>query len=51
MDVLADLLTRARAQGAVFAHSTMGAPWGLEFRDDLPLSFHAVGDVLLVPSG
>lgn len=42
MDVLADLLSRARAQGAVFARSTLHAPWGLTFVDDAPLSFHAV---------
>lgn len=42
MDVLADLLTRARARGAVFAHSTLRRPWGLEFVDDQPLTLHAV---------
>lgn len=43
MDVLADLLTRARARGALFSHSTLGAPWGLEFHDEhVPLSVHAV---------
>jgi AraC-like DNA-binding protein len=42
MDVLADLLTRARARGALFAHSTLRGPWGLEFADDEPLSLHAV---------
>lgn len=42
MDVLADLLHRARAHGAVFAHSTFHAPWGLEITDHGPLSFHAI---------
>ncbi len=42
MDVLTDRLTRARARGAVFAHSTLRGVWGLEFTDDLPLSIHAV---------
>ena len=42
MDVLADLLTRARARGAVFAHSTLRGDWGLEFGDEQPLSLHAV---------
>lgn len=42
MDVLTDLLTRARAQGALFAHSTLRAPWGLGFADDAALSLHAV---------
>lgn len=42
MDVLADLLTRARARGALFAHSTLRGSWGLEFQDDQPLSLHAV---------
>ena len=43
MDVLADLLTRARARGALFARSALRAPWGIEFQDDgVPLSVHAV---------
>ncbi len=42
MDVLGDLLGRARAHGAIFAHSDLRAPWGLELRDRTPLSFHAV---------
>lgn len=42
MDVLADLLRRARAHGAVFARSELHAPWGLTFADVVPLSFHAV---------
>jgi AraC-like DNA-binding protein len=42
MDVLADLLTRARARGALFAHSTLRGDWGLEFADEEPLSLHAV---------
>jgi len=43
MDVLADLLTRARARGALFARSTLRAPWGLELEDrHVPLSVHAV---------
>jgi AraC-like DNA-binding protein len=42
MDVLADLLTRARARGGLFAHSTLRPPWGLEFVDDDPLTLHAV---------
>jgi len=40
--VLADLLTRARARGALFAHSTLRAPWGLEFVDEQPLTLHAI---------
>jgi AraC-like DNA-binding protein len=43
VDVLADLLTRARARGALFARSALRAPWGIEFQDDgVPLSVHAV---------
>jgi len=42
MDVLSDLLSRARARGAVFAHSTLHAPWGLGFADESPLAVHAV---------
>jgi AraC-like DNA-binding protein len=41
-DVLSDLVSRARARGAVFADSTLRAPWGVAFRDRTPLSFHAV---------
>jgi AraC-like DNA-binding protein len=43
VDVLADLLTRARARGSLFARSTLRAPWGLELEDgSVPLSVHAV---------
>lgn len=42
MDVLADLLARAHARGAVFARPTLRPPWCVEFVDELPLSFHAV---------
>ncbi len=42
MDVLSDLLSRARARGAVFSHATLHAPWGLAFGDELPLGVHAV---------
>jgi AraC-like DNA-binding protein len=51
VDVLADLLQRARAHGAVFAHSTFHAPWGLEITDHGPLSFHAIlaGTAWIVP--
>jgi AraC-like DNA-binding protein len=51
MDVLADYLHRARAHGAVFAHSTFHAPWGLEITDHGPLSFHAIleGSAWLLP--
>jgi len=48
VDVLADLLARARATGALFADSTLHAPWGLEFCDRTPLSFHAVLDGKMV---
>jgi AraC-like DNA-binding protein len=42
VDVLADLLDRARARGGVFALSTLGAPWGIELADGLPVSIHVV---------
>lgn len=43
VDVLADLLTRARARGAIFGHWRLGGDWGLAFDDgDMPLSLHAV---------
>ncbi len=42
MDVLTDLLSRAHARGALFAHTTLPAPWGLRFADRTPLAFHTV---------
>lgn len=42
VDVLSDLLSRARARGAVFGHTTLYGPWGLGFADELPLAVHAV---------
>lgn len=43
MDVLSDLLSRARARGAMFGHWRLSGPWGLEFDDGaLPLSLHTV---------
>jgi len=43
VDVLADVLQRARAHGALVAHSELRGDWGLEFVDrDVPLSIHAV---------
>ncbi len=42
MDVLADLLARARARGAVFSHLELAAPWGVEFGGRRPLTFHAL---------
>jgi AraC-like DNA-binding protein len=53
MDVLADLLARARARGALFARTTLRAPWGLAFEDGEPLALHAVtrGEAWLEPGG
>lgn len=42
MDVLEDLLDRARARGSVFAASTLRGPWGLAFGDDGRVSVHPV---------
>ncbi len=42
VDVLADLLARARARGALFARTTLRAPWGLAFASAEPLALHAV---------
>jgi AraC-like DNA-binding protein len=43
VDVLSDLLSRARARGALFGHWRLSGPWGLEFDDGgLPLSLHTV---------
>jgi len=53
MDVLADLLSRARARGAVFALAALPAPWGIAFREEAALAFHAVlaGEAWLTPPG
>lgn len=43
MDVLADLLDRARARGAAFASTTVhGTDWGLRFGDPARLAVHVV---------
>ena len=42
MDVLEDLLTRARARGSVFAASSLHGDWGLAFGDDVRVSVHPV---------
>jgi AraC-like DNA-binding protein len=42
VDVLEDLLTRARARGSVFASSTLRGSWGLSFGHDVRLSVHPV---------
>lgn len=53
MDVLADLLSRSRARGAAFAHTSVsGGAWGLGF-DPVPgLAIHVVvgGEVWLRPA-
>jgi AraC-like DNA-binding protein len=53
MDVLADLLARARARGALFGHWQLHGEWGLGFDDDLPLSLHSVlvGEVIVEREG
>lgn len=42
MDVLADVLRRARAADGVFARSVLRPPWGLRFADAAPLSVEMV---------
>jgi AraC-like DNA-binding protein len=42
VDVLADLLARARARGAVFSALELAAPWGVEFGGRRPLTLHAL---------
>lgn len=42
MDPLADVLDRARARGALFAHARLRTPWGLRLPGEEPLSVHAV---------
>jgi AraC-like DNA-binding protein len=42
VDVLADVLRRARAADGVFARSVLTPPWGLRFADAAPLSVEVV---------
>jgi len=42
MDVLADILERARARGSIYARSVLAAPWGLRFAADPCVQFHVV---------
>lgn len=42
VDVLADVLRRARAVDGVFARSVLRPPWGLRFADAAPLSVEVV---------
>jgi AraC-like DNA-binding protein len=43
VDVLSDVLGRARARGALFGHWRLSGPWGLDFDDGVaPLSLHIV---------
>ena len=42
MDVLTDLLERARARGAGFSHSTVRGPFGLAFPAVSGLAVHAI---------
>jgi len=54
MDVLADLLSRSRARGAAFAHTSVsGDAWGLGFDPVAGLAIHVVvgGEVWLRPTG
>lgn len=43
MDVLTDLLDRARANGSAFALSRLRAPWGIDLAG-MPLAIHVVTD-------
>lgn len=51
MDVLADLLERARARGAAFAHTTASGDWGVRFDRATGLVVHTVvgGELWLRP--
>ena len=54
VDVLADLLERARARGAAFACTTMrGVDWGLRFPDPARLAVHVIleGDAVVLCGG
>lgn len=42
MDVLSDVLERARARGALFARTTLRDPWALQLRSERGLQFHIV---------
>jgi len=52
VDVLADLLHRARARDGVFARSVLTPPWGLRFADAAPLSVEVVirGQAWITPA-
>jgi AraC-like DNA-binding protein len=41
VDVLADVLSRARARGGAFGRTVLSQPWGVEFDASLPLAIHA----------
>jgi AraC-like DNA-binding protein len=49
VDVLADLLARAHARGAVFSQLELARPWGVAFSGTRPLTLHALlaGDAWL----
>ena len=53
MDVLTDLLQRARARGAAFAQTTAHGDWRIGFEPGLPLVIHAMtgGEAQLVAAG
>jgi len=53
VDPFDDLISRARARGAVFALADLPAPWGIGFHDESALAFHAVlaGEAWLAPPG
>ncbi|GAB22578.1 putative AraC family transcriptional regulator [Gordonia polyisoprenivorans NBRC 16320 = JCM 10675] len=54
VDVLADLLSRAHARGAMFGHWQLTGEWGLEFDEGAnPLSIHTVigGDLTVERDG
>jgi AraC-like DNA-binding protein len=42
VDVLADLLARAQARGALFSQLRLAEPWGVEFSGLRPLTLHAL---------
>lgn len=42
MDVLADVLTATRVQGAIFCHTQLRAPWGMRFEPAAQAGFHIV---------
>ncbi|WP_205857426.1 cupin domain-containing protein, partial [Phytoactinopolyspora endophytica] len=53
MDILANLLTEVRSNGALFGRTIMSPPWAVRFADGAPLTLVTMlrGEGWLVPDG